>query len=435
MKSTSKRIRDIENANTLNFVKLTKISGLNPKTDFRYKDLSYIDCSNCDLNGFDFTGSILKGTNFENSLISGAVFDSGDLLAIINTKMDSKENNVQKINLQENGVAVFDKDQTLVSYNENFTKIWNLKHSFLRTKPKYIDIFDIMKMQYDVINPELETKWEQDFIWHSIDFTWEEVHYLTKDKTILVISKGNTNEGFKITSTDVTLEYNSYAEFIIACQIDDTNKIIELIKSGINVNCKNKNGDFPILVACSAGNIKLAELLLINGADVNQAGKDGLTALKITAIKGGLKLVKLLVKHGAKVNYLPSLSKTGPLEDAVEHQQQEVVEYLTSVGANTENLLHEMPELNLFSACWMGLSNVANEQLDKNLNLDIHVNCEGDTFLTTACLCGHINIVELLIRYNADVNFKNSDGNSPLEIANNYEHHDIVELLKRHGAK
>ncbi|MBR1200019.1 pentapeptide repeat-containing protein [Bradyrhizobium sp. AUGA SZCCT0158] len=45
-----------------NFHEQIKFLGLNPKTDFRHADLSYMDFSHSDLRGFDFTGADLRGT-------------------------------------------------------------------------------------------------------------------------------------------------------------------------------------------------------------------------------------------------------------------------------------------------------------------------------------------------------------------------------------
>lgn len=45
-----------------NFCEQAKILGLDPTTDFRHADLSYLDVSNSDLRGFDFTGADLRGT-------------------------------------------------------------------------------------------------------------------------------------------------------------------------------------------------------------------------------------------------------------------------------------------------------------------------------------------------------------------------------------
>ena len=44
-------------------------------------------------------------------------------------------------------------------------------------------------------------------------------------------------------------------------------------------------------------------------------------------------------------------------------------------------------------------------------------------------------IGELLISKGAEVNVKNNAGQTPLDLAKQREHTEIVELLKQHGAK
>jgi len=54
-------IKCISASQTENFNDLAALCGLNPKTDFRFSNLSGVDFSGCDLLKFDFTGSDLRG--------------------------------------------------------------------------------------------------------------------------------------------------------------------------------------------------------------------------------------------------------------------------------------------------------------------------------------------------------------------------------------
>ena len=48
---------------------------------------------------------------------------------------------------------------------------------------------------------------------------------------------------------------------------------------------------------------------------------------------------------------------------------------------------------------------------------------------------GHKNVAELLLDNGADVNAKDKHGNTPLHKATLRGNKDIVELLRKHGAK
>jgi ankyrin repeat protein len=43
-------------------------------------------------------------------------------------------------------------------------------------------------------------------------------------------------------------------------------------------------------------------------------------------------------------------------------------------------------------------------------------------------------MMELILKYNPDINARKTDGKTPLAIALEYKHEEVAELLKRHGA-
>ncbi|MDP6795777.1 MAG: ankyrin repeat domain-containing protein [Verrucomicrobiota bacterium] len=59
----------------------------------------------------------------------------------------------------------------------------------------------------------------------------------------------------------------------------------------------------------------------------------------------------------------------------------------------------------------------------------------GASSLHWAAWCGHSDIVELLIATKANVNAVNSDGETPLDCAENFSQNEIIALLRKHGGK
>ena len=55
--------------------------------------------------------------------------------------------------------------------------------------------------------------------------------------------------------------------------------------------------------------------------------------------------------------------------------------------------------------------------------------------LICAARSGSLDIVKLLIEKGADVNAKTGDGNTTLKIANEEENGEMIEFLKKSGAK
>ena len=59
----------------------------------------------------------------------------------------------------------------------------------------------------------------------------------------------------------------------------------------------------------------------------------------------------------------------------------------------------------------------------------------GRTLLQIAALKGHKEVVELLIAKGADVNAKRNDGETPLDLAIGRKHPETADLLRKHGGK
>lgn len=83
----------IHSAETDNFVELVRISGLDPKSDFRFANFEGMSFSNCKLMGFDFTGcdftnAVIGDADFSGAIIKGAKFpNNSNSPARVNTLM------------------------------------------------------------------------------------------------------------------------------------------------------------------------------------------------------------------------------------------------------------------------------------------------------------------------------------------------------------
>jgi internalin A len=73
------RIKKVKEADTDDFVELTQLADLDPRTDYRYANLEGVDFSGADLSGFDFTGARMKECVFRNTKVSSTRFLGVDL--------------------------------------------------------------------------------------------------------------------------------------------------------------------------------------------------------------------------------------------------------------------------------------------------------------------------------------------------------------------
>lgn len=75
-----------------------------------------------------------------------------------------------------------------------------------------------------------------------------------------------------------------------------------LIERNASVTQCDKEGRFPLLLACTNSNKDIRELLLSNGANVNQKSKTGSTALRAACTEGNEEGVRVLLEAKADVN-------------------------------------------------------------------------------------------------------------------------------------
>ena len=119
-----------------------------------------------------------------------------------------------------------------------------------------------------------------------------------------------------------------------AIENGQTQKVVELINAGVDVN-KVMGGGFTHLIrAADEGNVNIVKALLKAGADVNAAVDFfGYTPLLRAAIEGHAGVVSALIKAGADVNWPDEEGKT-PLIQAVEAEHSNVVRILLAAGAD-----------------------------------------------------------------------------------------------------
>jgi ankyrin repeat protein len=148
-------------------------------------------------------------------------------------------------------------------------------------------------------------------------------------------------------------------------------------------------------------------------------------ALEWASFYGKLNLVKKTISEGANIN----CSRGCALQMAIRNGHYDIVIYLVESGTldilNEENILMEAIENNQINILKYFLD-------DKNIfGVKIcNVHCSFDLPLRIAIEMGSLEVVELLIKYGADINV--FDG-YPLIISAKFGHFEIVELLIRTG--
>lgn len=79
-------------------------------------------------------------------------------------------------------------------------------------------------------------------------------------------------------------------------------KLTKLVKTGVDINEKDANGDTALVMAAEKGNEEVVKYLLKVGADVNAKNNYDATALTNAAFMGQTGVIKLLIEAGADIN-------------------------------------------------------------------------------------------------------------------------------------
>uniref|UniRef100_A0A2K6M6I2 Poly [ADP-ribose] polymerase n=1 Tax=Rhinopithecus bieti TaxID=61621 RepID=A0A2K6M6I2_RHIBE len=193
--------------------------------------------------------------------------------------------------------------------------------------------------------------------------------------------------------------------------LEAARKLMALL-TPLNVNCHASDGrkSTPLHLAAGYNRVRIVQLLLQHGADVHAKDKGGLVPLHNACSYGHYEVTELLLKHGACVNAM-DLWQFTPLHEAASKNRVEVCSLLLSHGAD--------PTL---------------------------VNCHGKSAVDMAptpelrerltLITFHsYKLTELLLRKGANVNEKNKDFMTPLHVAAERAHNDVMEVLHKHGAK
>ncbi|EQC26386.1 hypothetical protein SDRG_15797, partial [Saprolegnia diclina VS20] len=85
-----------------------------------------------------------------------------------------------------------------------------------------------------------------------------------------------------------------------------------------------------------------------------------------------------------------------------------------------------------FAAC-NGHTTVVDYLLKKNVSTEGRYG--GDTPLIDAAQCNHLEVVRLLLDANADLNAKNNDDKTALDLAAEKKHNDVAQLLRDHAQR
>lgn len=250
----------------------------------------------------------------------------------------------------------------------------------------------------------------------------KKVDIYEKDKNGMTALHHALRQG-NIAIADLLITYHARANDDLAAAEDIENHLLfiapqnkEVIKHLLdqvtNSNQSDTKGQTLLMEACGiAGSELLVKALLERGADVHCKDIKNYTALKVTAFEGSPKIAQLLLDNGATLeeDFSCPIAKQDP-EDAT---------YITP----------------LFIAAYSG--NVP--MIDFLISKGAHVNKQNTDQLFTALHgaagLGQFKAAECLIKHGADINAKDKEGLTPLDLAIKNVDTKMMELLVDSGGR
>uniref|UniRef100_A0A8C1ISX9 Ankyrin 3a n=1 Tax=Cyprinus carpio TaxID=7962 RepID=A0A8C1ISX9_CYPCA len=254
---------------------------------------------------------------------------------------------------------------------------------------------------------------------------------------------------------------DSNASYLRAARAGNLEKVLDYLKTGVDINICNQNGLNALHLASKEGHVDVVAELLKLGANVDAATKKGNTALHIASLAGQEEVVRELVTNGANVN---AQSQNGftPLYMAAQENHLDVVRFLLE-NNSSQSIATEDGFTPLAVALQQGHDQVVSLLLENDtkgkvrlpalhiaarkddtksaallLQNDHNADVEsksGFTPLHIAAHYGNINVATLLLNRGAAVDFMARNDITPLHVAAKRGNGNMVKLLLDRGAK
>jgi|GEM_PF-547055 len=255
---------------------------------------------------------------------------------------------------------------------------------------------------------------------------------------------------YKLSSGSAILRYLINIPNLLRDAIRENNMSVLklLIRSGVDVNAQDDNGDTPLKLAIQMDYIKVVEILIAAKVDVNTQNNHGYTPLMLAAVGGHIEIVQLLITAGVDLNtqsdplgphdLLLNNREMTALMVAAESGSLDTVQALITAGGEA-NIRNENKDIALDFAVASGHVEMVRVLIIAGSDVNAQSN-DGQTPLMLAALNGYIEIVAMLIDAHADINLTDSDSEATLmlvvlmsnEVAMDYS--KIIQILITAGA-
>lgn len=183
-----------------------------------------------------------------------------------------------------------------------------------------------------------------------------------------------------------------YDEILAAANQEDTEKVIGLLRRGMDVNTSDPQGNTLLMIAARSNNMNLVKFLLDNRANPLKRNRYGDTAMMLAALPGYAEIVQLMLER--KVS--PNQAGWNSLHYAAFENRDRIIAMLVAGGA------------------------------------DINARApNGWTALMLAAQRGHVETVRVLVGSGADISVADPEKGTAAELAREARHVDLALFLEQ----
>ena len=247
----------------------------------------------------------------------------------------------------------------------------------------------------------------------------------------------NTSLGLQVDDQDEKLEQTP---LMYACMRGHISTALMLLRFGADINLRDRKGSTAVLMAISRGYPELVNQLLEQKIDplpdLNIISEEyqQRNALMLAALKGYDSLVtQIALIPGVSLNDKDGLGNTALALAATQDQLATVTTLLEYVGINVPNAIGSTP---LILAAEGGKYEMVEQMLKKDADHEVQ-NHDGYNALSKAILHGHDRVVQLLLDHDAKYRTSTTLSGNALHIACASEKTkpDLIKVLVGMGLK
>lgn len=190
--------------------------------------------------------------------------------------------------------------------------------------------------------------------------------------------------------------------------------------------------------AAASGNAAKIDKLAAAKADVNARDLHGRTPLHVATFARQRDAIRALAKAGADLNLLEN-DRYDAVTIASVAGDEETLRVLLSLGASAKQVTSRYDGTALIAAAHLGHDGVVRQLIAAGAPLD-HVNNLHWTAVIEAIVLGdggrrHQATLKALVDAGANLQLRDRQGNTPLQLARSRGYEEMVRLLQQAGAK